>query len=108
MSQWLVRILLLSLLLSTALGRSLKGAEPALNIQFPGGSVTGGNGSPLKVVFPGGDVFVGQKFEGCGKGTLVDVNHPAGHTGVWTRSGCKQTNVNVQAPSTSVAVEKSG
>jgi hypothetical protein len=36
------------------------------------------------------------------------VNHPAGHTGVWTRSGCKQTSVNVQAPTTSVAVEKSG
>lgn len=108
MGQRLVCTLFLSLLVTTALARNLKGAEPALNIQFPGGSVTGGNGSPLKVVFPGGDVFVGQKFDGCGKGTLVDVNHPAGHTGVWTRSGCKQTSVNVQAPTTSVAVEKSG
>lgn len=88
-AQRLVCIMLLSLLLTTALARTLKTAEPALNIQFPGGSVTGGNGSPLRVVFPGGDVLLRQKADGWGKSTLVDVNHPAGFVGVQARKGFK-------------------
>lgn len=109
MSQRLVCVLLLSVLLTSALARNLKDSAPGLNIQFPGGSVTGGNGKPLEVVFPGGDVTVDKKDKGCGEGSVVvDVNHPAGTVGVDSGKGCKPTAVDVTAPGTTVAVEKDG
>jgi len=93
-----VAVLLLS---AGATARTLKNAEPTLDIQFPFGSVTGGNGKPLQVVFPGGSTVVGKS--GCG-GTAVGVEFPGGNTAVRSGDGCRPAAVNVNAPGTQATV----
>lgn len=86
--------------------RELK-AEPAININWPGGGLTGGeNGQPLRVQWRGGSTVIGKTVDPCGKeGVGVAVEH-RGTTYVNTLagSGCRPATVNVKAGGTSTTV----
>lgn len=91
--------LILVLVCSASAARHLR--EGGLDVQAPGVSVTGGNGEPLVVTWPGGGTVVGKTD--C-NGTGVVVDHPAGSTVVDSGGGCKPTTVDVNAAGTSTNV----
>lgn len=93
-------LLALFLVSSASAARHLR-AGGQLDVQAPGVSVTGGNGEPLVVTWPGGGTVVG-KTECNGTGAVAD--HPAGSTVVDCGGDCKPTTVDVNAAGTSTNV----
>jgi hypothetical protein len=82
-------------------------AQPAINIKWPGGGLTGGdNGQPLRVQWRGGSTVIGNTVDACGKeGVGVAVEH-RGKTYINTLAGagCKPATVNVKAGGSSTTV----
>lgn len=100
-------LLLLSIVVTSS-ARTLKGSDPAIKIDVPFFSMTGGNGEPLQLHAPGVDTTVGKKDTGCGTATVVDVKHPAGQTKVESGSKCDPTKVKVDAAGTKTVVVADG
>jgi hypothetical protein len=87
--------------------REVKHAEPAINIKWPGGGLTGGeNGQPLRVQWRGGSTIIGKTVDACGKeGVGVAVEHRGTeYVNTLAGSGCQPATVNVKAGGTSTTV----
>lgn len=90
----------------TASARDLKQAQPALNIKWPGGGLTGGeNGEPFKVAWRGGSTTIGKIVNKCGQEDMgIVVKHKSHSTVLDTGAGCKPATVDVKAGGTSTTV----